>query len=117
MAQPKEDDPSQICDMAIDEVVKRMDIKFPQYPELGNKFREHCKNEAFEDLDVLITDVAEGYDESVILDAVYSDIEIKDEDKEPICISIHYTLTNYSPPPISLNLGQIYVYINIVSIC
>ena len=103
MAKPKPN--KELCALAIDEVVKRVVIKFPQYPELGNKFKAHCVEEAFEEIEVLIEDVAEGFAESVILEGVSEDIEVKEEDKEPICTSIHYTLTNFSPPPTSLNLS------------
>ena len=105
MAQPKANDAQSKCNMAIDEVVKRVLIKFPQYPELGNKFKAHCVEEAFEEIDVLCEDLQEGFAESVIFEEIANEIEFKEEDKEAICTAIHYILLNFSPPPTSLNLG------------
>eukprot|EP01084_Bolivina_argentea_P056005 102558_1 len=82
-----------------------MSIRFPQYEKLGENFKAQCVEEAYDDVPTLIEDVAEGYDESSILDEL--GIEFKDEDKDAICNTIHRILVSFNPAPESLNLVSI----------
>eukprot|EP01083_Nonionella_stella_P307346 1079846_1 len=108
MAEGSEDPGTQTkCEMAIEHVSPQIEEEYPQYPDFARQFKLHCIEEAFEEIDVILDDVAEGFDESVILEAIADDIEIKEEDKEKLCYSIHNLFSNYIPPrpaPCSLNL-------------
>eukprot|EP01083_Nonionella_stella_P291920 993113_1 len=95
------------CKMAIKSAVAILSIKFPQYPSIGAKFQEICIEEAYEEIDVLIEDFGAGFEESVILETISDETPIKDTDKEPLCNTIHYTLTTFSPPPAKLSLADI----------
>ena len=97
------------CEMAIEYVSQRISNKFPQYPTIATIFKTRCVEEAFEEIDVLIDDVAEGFDESVLLEAIAEDIDMNQDDKELICKTIHHLLSTYTPSkpePPSLNLGE-----------
>eukprot|EP01084_Bolivina_argentea_P213743 362925_1 len=99
------------CSLAIEYVASKISHKFPQYPSFAAKFKIHCMEEAFEEIEVLIDDVAEGFDESVILEAILEDINITHSDKEPLCQTIYNLLSTYVPPypePSSLDLREIY---------
>eukprot|EP01083_Nonionella_stella_P131379 399112_1 len=98
---------AQLLQMAIDHLCNRINVSFPQYPQFGSKFYTICEEESYDDLNVLLEDISDGFDESVILEAISEEIDIKDEHKEPLCWFIHFILTNYSPPPTSLNLADI----------
>ena len=94
------------CQSAIDTVCKRISIKFSHYPEFGDKFKAVCKTEAFDDdIEILMEDVAEGYDDSTILEALDEDLNFK-EDKEVLCKSIHYILKTFKPPATAFDLGM-----------
>eukprot|EP01084_Bolivina_argentea_P128391 226955_1 len=107
MAEEEQD--AQICQMAINDLSQRLSIKFPGYPQLASKFITLCKEEAFEDIDILLEDVADGFDESVILDGLAADISVQEEDKEPICAFMHHTLSNFSSTPNSFDLADLSV--------
>ena len=96
------------CESAIEYVSQKLSTQFNQYPTIATIFKTRCVEEAFEEIDVLIDDVAEGYDESVLLEAMAEDIEMKQDDKESICKFIHNLLSTYTPSqpePITLDLG------------
>ena len=80
------------CELAIEYVSQQISIQYPQYPEFASKWTEHCVEEAFEEVDLLIEDVAEGFEESVLLEAIAEDIDINEDDKESICKTIHQLL-------------------------
>eukprot|EP01083_Nonionella_stella_P226614 804622_1 len=108
MAEGSEDPaPQTPCEMAIEHVSPQIGSEYPQYPDFARQFRLHCIEEAFEEIDVILDDVAEGFDESVILEAIADDMDIAKEDREKLCYSIHNLFANYHPPrpePRSLNL-------------
>eukprot|EP01083_Nonionella_stella_P205008 746944_1 len=98
---------AEMCQMAIEHLSKRITIQFPEYPQFGSKFAAICAEEAYEELDSLIEDVAEGFAESIILETLADETEIKEHHKEALCSYIHYTLSTFSPPPTSLDLATI----------
>eukprot|EP01083_Nonionella_stella_P292280 994138_1 len=65
--------------MAIDHLCNRINVSFPQYPQFGSKFYTICEEESYDDLNVLLEDISDGFDESVILEAISEEIDIKDE--------------------------------------
>eukprot|EP01084_Bolivina_argentea_P024321 45333_1 len=89
-----------LCQKAIDNVAQTLSSQFPQYPELGSKFKAICIEEAFDEMEVLLDDVAEGYEESVVIESLADVIEMKDEDQNHVCTAIHTALENFdiSPP-------------------
>eukprot|EP01083_Nonionella_stella_P312459 1117615_1 len=83
---------AQMCQMAIEHLSKRITIQFPEYPQFGSKFAAICAEEAYEELDSLIEDVAEGFAESIILETLADETEIKEHHKEALStISIKTT--------------------------
>ena len=101
----------QLCAIAIATVVRTIKYKFPQHPDLGTRFKQHCIEEAYDELDVLLDDFKDGFTGSVILESVAEEIDIKDDDKEILCEEI-YQILLHSSPPIELNLG-ISIYVNL----
>ena len=116
------------CGMAIEHVARNILSQFPQYPLFADEFQRHCIEEAFEDIDVLIDDVSEGFDESVIIflyfyifshnkykkkvimESVAENIAITQYDKEPLCKAVHHLLRAFVSPhsePLSLELNQL----------
>ena len=94
------------CDLAVETVVRKIKLRFPQYDTLGQLFKQHCIEEEYDELDTLIDDFGEGFAESVVLENVAEEIDIKEDDKEAICQEIHYILSNsIEPEPTELNLG------------
>eukprot|EP01083_Nonionella_stella_P037758 102906_1 len=88
-------DEQYMCQMAIELVSKGVLVKFPGYPTFGKTFTAVCKEEAYEELDALTEDVAEGFAESVILEQIAEKIKIVDGDKEPLSkISTKMTKTD-----------------------
>eukprot|EP01084_Bolivina_argentea_P029072 53975_1 len=57
-------------------------------------------------MSILIDDVKEGYGDSIILETIAEDIDIKDADKEPLCVAIHEYLSTFIPL-IPLHLAKI----------
>eukprot|EP01084_Bolivina_argentea_P086742 156757_1 len=98
------------CQKAIECITQNLSIKYPQYPQLADKFKAHCYEEAYEEIDVLIDDFEEGFDESIILESITHDYNILDHDKQTLCKTIHYLLSTFntrSSKPTSLNLNKI----------
>eukprot|EP01084_Bolivina_argentea_P267138 453375_1 len=78
---------------AIDSVSNRISIQFPQYPEVVNKLKAQCIEEAVDDVDILIDDFADGFDASAILEAISHEIQINNDDKESLCKLLYDTLS------------------------
>ena len=97
------------CDLAINAVARKITIGFPQYPQFGEIFKSHCIEEAYDELDTLIDDFQDGFNESTVLEAISHKIDIKNEDKEILCNEIHYILSHLAIPPTGLNLGMRYI--------
>ena len=97
----------QFCQSAISDVCSKISIKFPHYPQFAELFSAQCIEEAFEEIDLLIEYVSEGFDNSVILEEIAEKMEFEEKDKEALCSSIHYILSTFCPPPTTLNLGII----------
>eukprot|EP01084_Bolivina_argentea_P254638 428132_1 len=100
-------DQATICQLAVQDLIRKISKRFPQYPQFGSQFRTIVIEEAYEEMDVLIEDFAEGFDESVILETMEDEIQFAQEDKNILCTTIHSILTSYTPPPKSLNLADI----------
>eukprot|EP01084_Bolivina_argentea_P218540 370829_1 len=100
-------DTQTFCDSAIEATATLLTSQFLDYPDLANKFKSYCIEEAFDEITVLIEDVADGFEESALLEAISDDIEIKENDKNVICHTIYQSLINFTPPPTTLNLTQI----------
>ncbi len=101
------------CQLAIENVVSTLSIKFAAYKGLGDRYKATCIEEAYTEIDLLIEDVSSGFAESVILEQIFEDIAINEDDKEPLCATIYKTLTTFNPPT-SLNLGILILYIYII---
>eukprot|EP01083_Nonionella_stella_P045100 121245_1 len=100
-------DDAHVCQMAIDDLTKQITANFPQYPQLGSKFIAICNEENYDELNVLLEDLSDGFNDSVILETIAEEIDIKDEHKESLCWFIHFTLSHFIPPPISLHLAKL----------
>eukprot|EP01084_Bolivina_argentea_P092535 166463_1 len=100
------------CKMAIDDTANRIALVFPDYPDLGTKFKAHCIEEEYNELEVLIDDVQDGFDESQVMETLSEETNIQDNDKETICTVIHNTLINFRRTPSTLNLKDIQINID-----
>eukprot|EP01084_Bolivina_argentea_P086739 156753_1 len=105
MADLNPSESQKLCAMAIADVMKKLPTQFPQYPEISVQFNAICEEEAFDDMDVLLDDVGEGFEESVLCENLADKINIKDEDKEPLCTALCTLLTNFQPALI-LNVAE-----------
>eukprot|EP01084_Bolivina_argentea_P186861 321996_1 len=114
-------DEKQKYEMAIEHLCKTISIQFPQYPEFQHKFKEYCIEEAFEDIDVLVDDFADGFNESAVLENITQHIEITDNDKESLCSTIYHILSTFDPvavnkiTSISFHLVDIFSNLNFPS--